>query len=127
MLRNFLSNIFYLLAGCSESWSQESPFTSDRSKCGNDLASPSHNTIHNGKVLSCFFLVRNDIRFEETVPVWFQKTMTQNQSHIHNKQKIQKQNDIYKNTAAMKYYNIRCGGWYAQGIWQPIRHQPLSI
>ena len=36
-----------------------------------------------------------DIRFEETVPVWFQKTMTQNQSHIHNKQKIQKQNDTY--------------------------------
>ena len=46
VLKDFLSNVFYLLAGCSESWSQESPFTSDRSKCGNDLASPSYNTIH---------------------------------------------------------------------------------
>ena len=53
--------------------------------------------------------------------------MTQNQSHIHNQQKIQKQNDIYKNTAAMKYYNIRCGGWYAQEIWRQIGHQALSI
>ena len=44
-----------------------------------------------------------------------------------NKQKMQKkQNDIYKNTT-MKCYNIRCGEWYAQVIWQPIRHPALSI
>ena len=27
----------------------------------------------------------------------------------------------------MKYYNIRCGGWYAQEIWRQIGHQALSI